>query len=46
MEYLPIEAFEDVMDVNVTGIIRVTQAFLPLLRQRRGRIVNIGSQAR
>jgi NAD(P)-dependent dehydrogenase (short-subunit alcohol dehydrogenase family) len=33
------------MDVNVTGPLRCTQAFLPLLRagQRRGRVVNMSS---
>src|SRR5262249_6286022 len=30
-------------EVNVIGVLAVTQAFLPLLRQSRGRIVNIGS---
>ena len=30
-------------EVNVIGLLAVTQAFLPSLRQSRGRIVNIGS---
>src|SRR5215510_5601841 len=30
-------------EVNVFGLLAVTQAFLPLLRQSKGRIVNIGS---
>jgi NAD(P)-dependent dehydrogenase (short-subunit alcohol dehydrogenase family) len=30
-------------EVNVIGLLAVTQAFLPLLRQSKGRIVNIGS---
>jgi NAD(P)-dependent dehydrogenase (short-subunit alcohol dehydrogenase family) len=43
LEYLPIEAFELQMDVNVSGVLRCTQAFLPLLKAARGRIVNISS---
>lgn len=36
------------MDVNVTGPLRCTQAFLPLLREgpRRGRVVNMSSIVR
>lgn len=32
-------------DVNVLGMVRVTQAFLPLLRQSRGRVINVSSAA-
>jgi len=43
VEYLPLEDLHMRFDVNVFGQIAVTQRFLPLLRQARGRIVNIGS---
>jgi NAD(P)-dependent dehydrogenase (short-subunit alcohol dehydrogenase family) len=43
LEYLPIEEFRRQMEVNLVGQVAVTQAFLPMLRTARGRIVNIGS---
>jgi NAD(P)-dependent dehydrogenase (short-subunit alcohol dehydrogenase family) len=43
LEVLPLERFKQQMDVNVNGQIAVTQAFLPLVRQARGRIVFMGS---
>ncbi len=45
LEFLPIAQIRKVLEVNVIGQIAVTQAFLPLLRKRRGRIVNMGSIA-
>ena len=42
-EIIPLEQFRTLMEVNVTGQLAVTQAFLPLLRQARGRIIMIGS---
>ena len=42
-ELLPVEAFRNQLEVNVIGQMAVTQAFLPLLRQARGRVVNISS---
>ncbi|MEA5550146.1 SDR family NAD(P)-dependent oxidoreductase [Anabaena cylindrica UHCC 0172] len=45
LELLPIAEFQQQMLVNVTGQLAVTQAFLGLLRQSRGRIINIGSIA-
>ncbi|MEH1842853.1 MAG: SDR family NAD(P)-dependent oxidoreductase [Nostoc sp.] len=45
LELLPIAEFQHQMQVNVTGQLAVTQAFLGLLRQSRGRIVNMGSIA-
>jgi len=43
LEIIPLEQFRTLMEVNVTGQLAVTQAFLPLLRQAGGRIVMIGS---
>jgi NAD(P)-dependent dehydrogenase (short-subunit alcohol dehydrogenase family) len=38
-----VEDFARVIDVNLYGIHRMVQAFFPLLRESRGRIVNISS---
>jgi NAD(P)-dependent dehydrogenase (short-subunit alcohol dehydrogenase family) len=43
LEFIPVEEFRRQLDVNVVGQVAVTQAFLPALRQARGRIVNMGS---
>jgi NAD(P)-dependent dehydrogenase (short-subunit alcohol dehydrogenase family) len=43
LEFLPLDKFQELFEVNVIGVVRVTQVFLPLLRKRRGRIVNISS---
>ena len=43
VEYISAGALRQQFDVNVFGQIAVTQAFLPLVRQARGRIVNMGS---
>jgi NAD(P)-dependent dehydrogenase (short-subunit alcohol dehydrogenase family) len=43
LELAPLESIRRQFEVNVTGQIAVTQAFLPLLRKARGRIVMIGS---
>ncbi len=43
LEFVPLEDVREQFDVNVTGTLAVTQAFIPLLRRARGRIVNIGS---
>lgn len=40
---VPVEEFQWLMDVNVFGVYRVTQAFGPMLIEAQGRIVNIGS---
>jgi len=43
LEYTPLADFRKLYDANVFGLLAVTQAFLPLIRQTRGRIVNISS---
>lgn len=43
LEYLPVEELRRQLEINVVAQIAVTQAFLPLLRQGQGRIVNMGS---
>ena len=45
LEAVPIPDLRRQLEVNVIGQIAVTQAFLPLIRQARGRIVNMGSIA-
>lgn len=43
LEYTPMADFRRLYDANVLGLLAVTQAFLPLIRQTRGRIVNVSS---
>ncbi len=43
LEYIPLEEFRRQMEVNLTGQLAVTQAFLPMLRKGKGRIVNVAS---
>ncbi|KAL7567304.1 hypothetical protein ACA910_015678 [Epithemia clementina (nom. ined.)] len=39
VEHMPMDMVRHVFEVNFFGLLRVTQAFLPLIRLRRGRIV-------
>jgi NAD(P)-dependent dehydrogenase (short-subunit alcohol dehydrogenase family) len=43
LEFIPLDEFRHQLEVNVTGVLRTTQAMIPLLRQARGRIANISS---
>jgi NAD(P)-dependent dehydrogenase (short-subunit alcohol dehydrogenase family) len=43
IELIPPHDLGRQFDINVLGPVRVTQAFLPLIRRVRGRIINIGS---
>lgn len=43
IEFLDIDRLRLQLEVNVVGLVAVTQAFLPLLRRGSGRIVNVGS---
>lgn len=45
IEYLPLDDLRRQFEVNVTGQVGMTQAFLPQLRATRGRIVFVGSVA-
>jgi NAD(P)-dependent dehydrogenase (short-subunit alcohol dehydrogenase family) len=43
LEFLPLDAFRKQLELNITGHLAMTQAFLPLIRKARGRIVFTGS---
>jgi NAD(P)-dependent dehydrogenase (short-subunit alcohol dehydrogenase family) len=43
IEILPIDALRRQLEVNLVGQVAVIQAFLPLIRTARGRVVNISS---
>ncbi|KAK1168530.1 D-beta-hydroxybutyrate dehydrogenase, mitochondrial isoform X1 [Acipenser oxyrinchus oxyrinchus] len=43
VEFTSLETYKQVADVNLWGTIRVTKAFLPLIRRAKGRVVNIAS---
>jgi len=45
VEFVPLHDLRHQFDVNVFGLVDVTQMFIPLLRKAKGRIVNIGSIA-
>jgi NAD(P)-dependent dehydrogenase (short-subunit alcohol dehydrogenase family) len=43
LEFLPLTEIRRQLEVNVIGTLAATQIFLPLLRQSRGRILNMSS---
>ena len=46
IDWCPIEIFQRMLDVNTLGVVRVTKAFLPLLKEsQEGRIVIMASMA-
>ena len=45
IEVQRLENMRNVFDVNIFGLVEVTQAFLPSLKENKGRVVNIGSVA-
>jgi NAD(P)-dependent dehydrogenase (short-subunit alcohol dehydrogenase family) len=45
LELLPLDELRRVLEVNLIGQVAVTQAFLPLLKAARARIVNMSSVA-
>jgi NAD(P)-dependent dehydrogenase (short-subunit alcohol dehydrogenase family) len=45
VEATPVNKWKQQFDVNVFGLVEVTQAFLPFIRATKGRIVNLSSVA-
>ncbi len=43
VEFLGVDEIQEVLDINLLGPVRLVQAFLPMLRESEGRIINIGS---
>ncbi|KAG9340605.1 hypothetical protein JZ751_021160 [Albula glossodonta] len=42
-EWMKVQDFESTLKVNMMGVIEMTLTFLPLLKQGRGRVVNVAS---
>nr|CAD7573805.1 unnamed protein product [Timema californicum] len=45
IELMPVEIFQRIIEVNTIGSVRVTKAFLPLVRKSKGRLVFTASCA-
>ena len=43
VEFVPIDSWRQQFEINLFGIVAVSQAFIPLLRESQGRLVSIGS---
>lgn len=43
LEVTPVEEIRKLMEVNVIGLMALTQSFISMLRNAKGRIINIGS---
>ncbi|KAI9026076.1 hypothetical protein DFJ74DRAFT_716789 [Hyaloraphidium curvatum] len=43
LEIVPIEAYRRQLEIEVVGRHLVAQAFMPMLRQSKGRLINVGS---
>jgi len=43
VEWSPLGAFRGAIEDNVFSVIRITQAFLPLIRKTKGRIITVVS---
>lgn len=43
IEWMPLDEFKEIADVNLWGLIEVTKTFLPLVKKAEGRVVNFSS---
>ncbi|MGH2829803.1 MAG: SDR family oxidoreductase [Actinomycetota bacterium] len=43
LEFVPLDDLRRQLEINVVGVVATTQAFLPMIRAGRGRIVHMGS---
>ncbi len=43
LEFVPLDRFRHVLEINLVGALAVAQATLPLLRESRGRLLFVGS---